>query len=142
MPEVPGFINPQLATLKARHLSGLSGFMIKFDGYRVQIHLNNGKRNVYTRSGLDWTKRFSVIAGALDIPGQGDRAEGESQMNVPPLRRGVHWTTEEDDFLREMARSGESVARIAEKLNRATGSVRNRALRLRIPIARSRPVKI
>jgi hypothetical protein len=24
----------------------------------------------YTRNGLDWTKRFSVIAGALDIPGQ------------------------------------------------------------------------
>jgi bifunctional non-homologous end joining protein LigD len=23
-----------------------------------------------TRNGLDWTKRFSVIAGALDIPGQ------------------------------------------------------------------------
>ena len=28
-----------------------------------------GKRKVYTRNGLDWTKRFS-IAGALDIPGQ------------------------------------------------------------------------
>ena len=24
----------------------------------------------YTRNGLDWTKRFSAIAGALDIPGQ------------------------------------------------------------------------
>jgi bifunctional non-homologous end joining protein LigD len=37
----------------------------------VQIHLNKGKRKVYTRNGLDdWTKRFSVIAGALDIPGQ------------------------------------------------------------------------
>ena len=38
--------------------------------YRIQIHLNKGKRKVYTRSGLDWTKRFSVIAGALDLPGQ------------------------------------------------------------------------
>ena len=25
---------------------------------------------MFTRNGLDWTKRFSVIAGALDIPGQ------------------------------------------------------------------------
>jgi bifunctional non-homologous end joining protein LigD len=25
---------------------------------------------VPTRNGLDWTKRFSVIAGALDLPGQ------------------------------------------------------------------------
>ena len=39
-------------------------------GYRLQIHLNKGKRKTYTRNGLDWTKRFSVIAGALDIPGQ------------------------------------------------------------------------
>jgi bifunctional non-homologous end joining protein LigD len=38
--------------------------------YRVQVHLNKGKKRVFTRNGLDWTKRFSVIAGALDIPGQ------------------------------------------------------------------------
>jgi hypothetical protein len=25
---------------------------------------------VYTRNGLDWTKRFSIIAGTLDIPGE------------------------------------------------------------------------
>jgi bifunctional non-homologous end joining protein LigD len=37
---------------------------IKFDGYRVQIHLNKGRRKAYTRNGLDWTKRFSQIAGA------------------------------------------------------------------------------
>ena len=43
---------------------------IKFDGYRVQIHLDKGRKRVFTRNGLDWTKRFSLIAGALDIPGQ------------------------------------------------------------------------
>ncbi len=70
-PEMPGFIKPQLATLKAKAPSGAQWLHeIKFDGYRVQIHLNKGKRKVYTRSGLDWTKRFSVIAGALDVPGQ------------------------------------------------------------------------
>jgi bifunctional non-homologous end joining protein LigD len=37
---------------------------------RVQVHLNKGKKRVFTRNGLDWTKRFSVIAGALDLPGQ------------------------------------------------------------------------
>jgi bifunctional non-homologous end joining protein LigD len=68
---MPGFIKPQLATLKARAPTGDQWLHeIKFDGYRVQIHLNKGKRMVYTRNGLDWTKRFSVIAGALDIPGQ------------------------------------------------------------------------
>jgi bifunctional non-homologous end joining protein LigD len=43
---------------------------IKFDGYRIQVHLNKGTRKVFTRNGHDWTKRFSAIAGALDIPGQ------------------------------------------------------------------------
>ena len=69
--EMPGFIKPQLATLKAKAPSGDQWLHeIKFDGYRVQVHLNKGKKRVFTRHGLDWTKRFSVIAGALDIPGQ------------------------------------------------------------------------
>jgi bifunctional non-homologous end joining protein LigD len=69
--EMPGFIKPQLAILKAKAPVGDQWLHeIKFDGYRVQIHLNKGKRKAYTRNGLDWTKRFSVIAGALDIPGQ------------------------------------------------------------------------
>ena len=68
---MPGFIKPQLATLKARAPSCEQWLHeIKFDGYRVQVHLNKGKKRVFTRNGLDWTKRFSVIAGALDIPGQ------------------------------------------------------------------------
>jgi bifunctional non-homologous end joining protein LigD len=69
---MPGFIKPQLATLKAKVPSGDQWLHeIKFDGYRVQVRLDKGKKRVFTRNGLDWTKRFSVIAGALDIPGQG-----------------------------------------------------------------------
>jgi bifunctional non-homologous end joining protein LigD len=68
---MPGFIKPQLATQKAKAPSGDQWLHeIKFDGYRVQVHLDNGKKRVFTRNGLDWTKRFSVIAGALDIRGQ------------------------------------------------------------------------
>ena len=69
--EMPGFIKPQLATLKTRAPKGdLWLHEIKYDGYRVQIHVNGGRKKVYTRNGLDWTKRFSAIAGALDISGQ------------------------------------------------------------------------
>ena len=68
---MPGFIKPQLATLKSKAPSGEQWLHeIKYDGYRIQIHINRGKRRVYTRNGHDWTKRFSVIAGALDLPGQ------------------------------------------------------------------------
>jgi bifunctional non-homologous end joining protein LigD len=68
---MPGFIRPQLATLKSKAPLGDQWIHeIKYDGYRVQFHVNSGKKKVYTRNGLDWTKRFSLIAGAFDIPGQ------------------------------------------------------------------------
>jgi bifunctional non-homologous end joining protein LigD len=70
-PEMPGFIKPQLATLKAKAPVGPQWIHeIKYDGYRLQLHVNDGSSKVYTRTGLDWTKRFSLIAGALHIPGQ------------------------------------------------------------------------
>ena len=69
--QMPGFIKPQLATLKSKAPTGGQWLHeIKYDGYRVQVHSTADKKKVYTRNGLDWTKRFSEIAGALDIPGQ------------------------------------------------------------------------
>jgi bifunctional non-homologous end joining protein LigD len=68
---MPGFIKPQLATLKSRAPKGEQWLHeIKFDGYRIQVHINRGRKKVFTRNGLDWIKRFSTIAGALDLPGE------------------------------------------------------------------------
>jgi len=68
---MPCFIKPQLATLKSKAPKGEQWLHeIKFDGYRIQVHINRGRKKVYTRNGLDWTKLFSTIAGALDVPGQ------------------------------------------------------------------------
>jgi bifunctional non-homologous end joining protein LigD len=67
--EMPGFVPPQLATLKHKVPVGDEWIHeIKYDGYRVQVHLNKSKVTVYTRNGLDWTKRFRVVADAFDIP--------------------------------------------------------------------------
>ncbi len=69
--QMPGFIKPQLATLKSRTPKGEQWLHeIKYDGYRIQVHLNRGRKKVYTRNGLDWTKRFTEIAGALAISGE------------------------------------------------------------------------
>ena len=69
--EMPGVIKPQLATLKTKAPKGdLWLHEIKYDGYRIQVHLNRGRKKVYTRNGLDWTKRITEIAGALAIPGE------------------------------------------------------------------------
>ena len=56
---MPGFIPPALATLKAAPPEGTDWLHeVKFDGYRIQAHLSAGKVKLFTRSGLDWTKRF------------------------------------------------------------------------------------
>jgi bifunctional non-homologous end joining protein LigD len=68
---MPGFIKPQLATLRSKAPSGTQWLHeVKFDGYRVQLNLNAGGGKAFTRNGLNWTKRFSTIVGAFEIPGQ------------------------------------------------------------------------
>jgi len=62
----PGFIEPQLATLK-RAVPGGEGWLheIKFDGYRIQGHLIVGRPALITRNGHDWTHRMPALAEAL-----------------------------------------------------------------------------
>ena len=35
---------------------------IKFDGYRVQVHLANEAVRIFTRRGHDWTHRFKKVS--------------------------------------------------------------------------------
>ena len=59
----PGFIEPALASAIEKVPSGDRWIHeIKFDGYRVQVHLANGMVKVFTRRGNDWTRRFRKIA--------------------------------------------------------------------------------
>ncbi|WP_377829711.1 non-homologous end-joining DNA ligase [Bradyrhizobium lupini] len=59
----PGFIKPALASAVDRVPSGARWIHeIKFDGYRVQVHLANEAVTVYTRRGFDWTKRFKKVS--------------------------------------------------------------------------------
>jgi bifunctional non-homologous end joining protein LigD len=66
---MPGFVPPQLATLRSKPPAGDNWLHeIKYDGYRLQIRLDKGRVTIRTRTGLDWTKRFPAIAAAFDIP--------------------------------------------------------------------------
>ena len=59
----PGFIEPALATSIDKVPKGARWIHeIKFDGYRVQLHLVNESTTVFTRNGIDWTRRFKKIA--------------------------------------------------------------------------------
>src|SRR5581483_2573400 len=62
----PGFVDPCLATEREAVPEGDQWLHeIKYDGYRAQGHLIDGKPAIYTRRGYDWSDRFSTIADAL-----------------------------------------------------------------------------
>lgn len=63
---LPAFVAPQLATLVAEPPEGNDWLHeIKYDGYRAIAALGGGHCRIYTRSGQDWTGKFSSIADAL-----------------------------------------------------------------------------
>jgi bifunctional non-homologous end joining protein LigD len=58
-----GFVEPALATSIDKVPSGARWIHeIKFDGYRVQVHLANEAVKIFTRRGHDWTHRFKKVA--------------------------------------------------------------------------------
>jgi bifunctional non-homologous end joining protein LigD len=60
---LPGFIEPALASSTEKVPSGDRWIHeVKFDGYRVQVHLVNAAVKIFTRRGNDWTNRFKKIA--------------------------------------------------------------------------------
>ena len=63
--KAPAFQPPQLATLVDTPPAGNSWLHeTKYDGYRALLAVGGGKCVAYTRSGLDWTAKFRVVADA------------------------------------------------------------------------------
>ena len=60
---MPDFVGPELCTSVDRPPDG-EGWCheIKFDGYRVQLRVEDGEAVLKTRKGLDWTDKFTAIA--------------------------------------------------------------------------------
>jgi bifunctional non-homologous end joining protein LigD len=59
----PGFVEPALASKIEKVPAGDRWIHeVKFDGYRVQVHLANGAVKIFTRRGNDWTNRVKKIA--------------------------------------------------------------------------------
>ena len=63
--QMPEFIEPQLCRAATDPPKG-AGWVheIKFDGYRIQLHVENGEARLLTRKGLNWTVKFPAIASA------------------------------------------------------------------------------
>ncbi|MDB5493229.1 MAG: ATP-dependent ligase [Phenylobacterium sp.] len=65
---MPDFVPPQLAKPVDRPPPGPGwAHEIKFDGYRLQLRVENGRATLKTRKGLDWTARFQEIAKAAAV---------------------------------------------------------------------------
>jgi bifunctional non-homologous end joining protein LigD len=63
MPAAPDFIPFQLAKLVRASPPGPRWVHeIRFDGYRMQLHVERGQARCLTRNGLDWTNKFPVLA--------------------------------------------------------------------------------
>ncbi len=63
---LPRWIEPQLSKLAAKAPTGQQWVHeIKFDGYRMAARLEKGQVNLLTRSGLDWTEKYPIIAAAF-----------------------------------------------------------------------------
>jgi len=60
---MPKFVEPQLARLVER-APAAEGWAheVKFDGYRLQLRVEDGEAHLRTRKGLDWTAKFAAIA--------------------------------------------------------------------------------
>ena len=60
---MPRFIEPQLCKRAERATSDPSWVHeVKFDGYRMQLRVENGDAQLRTRKGIDWTARLGGIA--------------------------------------------------------------------------------
>ncbi|MBI4830272.1 MAG: DNA ligase D [Candidatus Lindowbacteria bacterium] len=81
----PKEFRPQLTTLVEKPPAGEQWLHeIKYDGYRLVCILRNGKARLLTRSGNDWTRKFSEIARAVEkLPIKQAIRHGEAVVLTP-----------------------------------------------------------
>jgi bifunctional non-homologous end joining protein LigD len=59
------FIHPCRPTVVAQPPSSLGwAHELKHDGYRLQIHIRDGRVKLYTMTGADWSKRYPLVTEA------------------------------------------------------------------------------
>jgi bifunctional non-homologous end joining protein LigD len=86
------FIEPALPTLKPWPPKGGDWlYEIKFDGYRVQLHVRDGQATVLSKNGADFTNRFPrIAAAAAELPVKSAIIDGEvvacDATGVPDFR--------------------------------------------------------
>jgi bifunctional non-homologous end joining protein LigD len=77
---MPARVDPCLATLVDKPPNGPDwAFEVKWDGYRLAVHLEQGRVRLLTRGGYDWTERFpSIVDDAPRLAVQTAILDGEA----------------------------------------------------------------
>ena len=79
---MPGFIKPQLATLKSKAPQGEQWIHeIKYDGYRIGCFIEEGKVRLMTRNGQNYTAALPEVVTAA-------KTLGVTQPRISDLLRG------------------------------------------------------
>ena len=117
----PGFIEPALPSPIERVPRGDRWVHeIKFDGYRVQVHLRDAAVKVFTRRGNDWTTRFKKIAadawhinaGSAIIDGEVVVPSPDAQVRIFKKRLAIS----DDDLRRTVEKVGNSISAISKEV--------------------------
>jgi ATP-dependent DNA ligase len=59
---VPAEFNRNVLAINVARSSGPGwAHELKHDGYRLQIHIRDGRVRLFTRNGADWSKRYPLI---------------------------------------------------------------------------------
>lgn len=77
---MPMRVEPCLALLSSKAPAGPDwAYEVKWDGYRLAVHIDRGKVRIITRGGHDWTHRFPAIAfEAAGLPVETAILDGEA----------------------------------------------------------------
>lgn len=95
---MPDRVEPCLALLKSVPPAGNNwAYEIKWDGYRLAIHIEPGGVRIITRGGHDWTHRFPTIAAAAKelgvetaiLDGEAVVLNGEGRSDFGALQRSL-----------------------------------------------------
>lgn len=95
---MPDRIEPCLALLKAKPPPGPDWiYEIKWDGYRVAVHIRPNSVRIITRGGHDWTDRFPAIAaaarslgvGTAILDGEAAVLDGQSRSDFGAMQRSL-----------------------------------------------------
>ena len=104
----PGFIEPALASSIERVPQGERWIHeIKFDGYRIQLHIANEDVKVFTRRGNDWTSFRKIAHDAFLISASSAIIDGEV---VVPVADG---TTDFSALQNELKGKSDKIAMVA-----------------------------